>query len=115
VLKIGLESDLVALTPRLARRIELMLDAGAQEEVRLAFDVCPDRNAPGFSGIGCPELLAVLLDGMSLARARQDWLRSTRAYAKRQLTWFQKDKEILWHAPEDLAGIVKTARSFLEP
>ena len=115
VLKIGLESDLAALTPRLARRIELMLDAGAQEEVRLAFDACPDRNAPGFSGIGCPELLAVLLDGMSLARARQDWLRSTRAYAKRQLTWFQKDKEILWHAPEDLAGIVKTARSFLEP
>jgi tRNA dimethylallyltransferase len=115
VLKIGLASELAALTPRLARRIELMLDAGAQEEVRLAYEAYPDRNAPGFTGIGCPELLAVLLDGMSLARARQDWLRSTRAYAKRQLTWFQKDEEILWHAPEDLAGIVKTARAFLEP
>ena len=114
VLKIGIAADLTSLTPRLARRIDLMLEAGAQEEVRLAYEGCPDRSAPGFSGIGCPELLAVLLDGVDLERARQEWLRSTRAYAKRQLTWFKRDGEIFWHDPADLEGIVARAGLFLE-
>lgn len=114
VLKIGLEADLAALTPRLARRIDLMLEAGAQEEVRQTYENCPDRFAPGFSGIGCPELLSVLLDGMSLELARRDWLRSTRAYAKRQLTWFQKDDGIFWHHPEDTDGMVTRARQFVD-
>ncbi len=114
VLKIGLRADLAALTPRLDRRIGLMLAAGALEEVRLAYESCPDRGAPGFSGIGCPELLSVLLDGADPEEARREWLRSTRAYAKRQLTWFQKDEDIVWRDPDDLAGIVAAARAFLE-
>jgi tRNA dimethylallyltransferase len=114
VLKIGLAAELAGLTPRLARRIELMLAAGALTEVRHAFEAFPDRGAPGFSGIGCPELLAVLLDGLDMEVARQDWLRSTRAYAKRQLTWFRKDEEVAWHDPDDLEGIVARARAFLD-
>ncbi len=115
VLKIGIAADLASLTPRLARRIDLMLEAGAEEEVRRAYDMCPDRSAPGFSGIGCPELLSVLLDGMDLEQARRDWLRSTRAYAKRQLTWFKRDDEIFWHDPDDLEGMVARARLFFKP
>jgi tRNA dimethylallyltransferase len=114
VLKIGLSANLVDLTPRLARRIELMLAAGALAEVSRAYAACPDRGAPGFSGIGCPELLSVLLDGLDLDEARRDWLRGTRAYAKRQLTWFRKDAEIAWHDPDDLDGIVARAKAFLD-
>ena len=113
-LKIGLRADLAALTPRLDRRIGLMLEAGAVEEVRLAYEACPDRGAPGFSGIGCPEILSVLLDGLDMAEARVDWLRSTRAYAKRQLTWFNKDADIAWHDPQDAAGMVARAAAFLD-
>ena len=113
MLKIGLRADLAALTPRLDRRIGLMLAAGALEEVRLAYESCPDRSAPGFSGIGCPELLAVLLDRLDMAQARADWLRSTRAYAKRQLTWFNKDQDIAWHDPADTGGMVERAGVFL--
>lgn len=112
VLQIGLRAELDSLTPRLAQRIEAMLRDGALEEVRLAFAACPDRNAPGFSGIGCPELLSVILDGLDLEDARRLWLRSTRAYAKRQLTWFRKDSRIFWHDPGDVSGIVARARSF---
>ena len=113
-LKIGLRTDLAALTPRLDRRIGLMLEAGALEEVRLAYEGCPNREAPGFSGIGCPELLSVLLDGVDMAQARVDWLRSTRAYAKRQLTWFNKDADIAWHDPADFDGMTRRAREFLQ-
>ena len=113
VLKIGLRTDLAALTPRLERRIGLMLEAGALDEVRQAYATCPRRDAPGFSGIGCPELLAVLLDGLDMAQARAEWLRSTRAYAKRQLTWFNKDQDIAWHDPADVDGMVARAGDFL--
>jgi tRNA dimethylallyltransferase len=113
VLKIGLRTDLATLTPRLERRIGLMLEAGALDEVRQAYASCPRRDAPGFSGIGCPELLAVLLDGLDMAQARADWLRSTRAYAKRQLTWFHKDQDIAWHDPADVGAMVARAGAFL--
>lgn len=113
VLRIGLAAKLAELTPRLARRIELMLAAGVQDEIERAYAACPDRHAPGFSGIGCPELLAVLLDGLDLDAARRDWLRSTRAYAKRQLTWFRKDAGVFWHDPADVRGMIDRARAFL--
>ena len=113
-LKIGLRADLASLTPRLDRRIGLMLEAGALEEVRVAYEGCPRRDAPGFSGIGCPELLAVLLDGLGVDEARQEWLRNTRAYAKRQLTWFNRDDGIAWHDPQDAAGMIALAGTFLE-
>lgn len=114
VLKIGLQTDLATLTPRLERRIGLMLDAGALDEVRQAYAACPHRDAPGFSGIGCPELLAVLLDGLDMAQARADWLRSTRAYAKRQLTWFNKDPDVAWYDPADVVTMLARAEAFLE-
>jgi tRNA dimethylallyltransferase len=112
-LQIGLRAELKALTPRLAERIDLMLAHGAQEEVEAAYAACPDRSAPGFSGIGCPELLAVLLDGLPLAEAEIRWLRSTRAYAKRQLTWFRKDRRIVWCDPGDTDRMTALAREFL--
>jgi tRNA dimethylallyltransferase len=56
----------------------------------------------------------VLLDGLDLEEVRRDWLRSTRAYAKRQLTWFRKDEEIFRHDPDDLEGIAARARAFLD-
>ncbi|NLV96754.1 MAG: tRNA (adenosine(37)-N6)-dimethylallyltransferase MiaA [Desulfovibrionales bacterium] len=113
VLQIGLDTELKALTPRLAQRITAMLELGALHEVERAYDQYPQRTAPGFSGIGCPELLAVLLDGLDMDEAQRLWLRNTRAYAKRQLTWFRKDQRVFWHAPEDEAGIVARALSFV--
>lgn len=113
VLQIGLDAELQVLTPRLAQRITTMLDQGALREVEQAYAQCPQRTAPGFSGIGCPELLAVLLDGLDLEEARVLWLRNTRAYAKRQLTWFRKDQRIFWHDPADVTGIISKASVFV--
>ncbi|NLY41789.1 MAG: tRNA (adenosine(37)-N6)-dimethylallyltransferase MiaA [Desulfovibrionales bacterium] len=111
--KIGIAAELAALTPRLQTRIQHMLDQGALEEVERAYALCPDRSAPGFSGIGCPELLAVLLDNLPLPEAVLQWQRSTRAYAKRQLTWFRKDTDIAWFDGADHSGMVSVARTFL--
>jgi tRNA dimethylallyltransferase len=95
-LHLGLWADLEELTPRLEARIEQMMAQGAMQEIERAWDGCPDESAPGWSGIGCFELLQVLLGRWSWPEARQAWLKNTRAYAKRQLTWFKKVPDIHW-------------------
>lgn len=106
-------ADLAALTPRLERRIEAMLAAGALDEIRAAWARCPDREAPAWEGIGCAELLAHHLGEWDLEEAKARWLANTRAYAKRQLAWFRKVQGARWFAPDDVAGMVAAASAFL--
>lgn len=114
VLRLGLSLPLNArsgdeLTPRLVRRVEAMLDAGALNEARAALELCANPEAPGWSGIGCAELHAHLAGALSLDEAVALWIKNTRAYARRQMTWFRADKRIRWFHPgeEDrLAALV---------
>ena len=112
-LRLGLHTTLDALTPRLGRRIDAMLEAGALEEARAARRHCPDGTAPGWSGIGCAELFRHLAGELPLEAARQLWLRNTRAYAKRQLTWFRADAGLRWFAPEAVGELCREAELFL--
>ncbi|MDL2315983.1 tRNA (adenosine(37)-N6)-dimethylallyltransferase MiaA [Desulfovibrio sp. OttesenSCG-928-A18] len=97
--KIGISLSLPELEPLLDRRIEAMLEAGALEEARAAMERCPDPSAPGWTGIGCAELHRYLNGDISFSQCRELWRKNTRAYAKRQLTWFRADKDIHWFPP----------------
>lgn len=112
VLRIGIGMSLDELTPRLAHRIDLMLEAGALAEARAALELCDDAGAPGWSGIGCAELYDYLAGRCSMAAARTLWLRNTRAYAKRQLTWFRADARIRWFRPDDVNGVAAAVAAF---
>lgn len=101
VIRLGVALPLEYLTPRLFARIHAMLDAGAMDEARTAMDICPDPAAPGWSGIGCAELHEHLTGSLSLDETIELWFKNTRAYAKRQLTWFRADSRIRWFAPAD--------------
>ena len=101
-LKIGVHMDLDSLTSRLGRRIDCMVASGAVDEMRRALELCPDRNAPGFSGIGCREIAAFLAGEISFDECRALWLKNTRAYAKRQMTWFRREKDVLWIAWDEI-------------
>lgn len=106
---IGLRMDRGELHQRLARRIEAMVDMGAVGEVERAWGGCPDAAAPGFSGIGCREILGFLRGEATLDEAKERWLQRTRAYAKRQETWFRGVPAVSWLAPgqnEELLRIV---------
>ena len=84
------------LEPRLKHRIGLMLEAGALEEARRALLSHPHGAHPGWSGIGCAELLRYLRHEMDMEECKRLWLANTRAYAKRQLTWFRGEKQAIW-------------------
>jgi tRNA dimethylallyltransferase len=100
-LKIGLSFNLNELTKRLAIRIDRMLSLGALEEVQKAYSIYKDETLPGFSGIGCPEIIAYLKGDITFEEVRMMWLKNTRAYAKRQITWFKKEDGIVWFRQEE--------------
>jgi len=112
-LKVGMRIGLNDLEPHLAKRIDLMLEFGAVAEATRAREKCDDPEAPGWSGIGCAELLAFLRDEMSLEGARERWVKNTRAYAKRQITWFNKEEDINWFAPGDNDAIADRVDEWL--
>ena len=107
-----LNATLEWLEPRLARRLDLMLEHGALDEARAAMSTCADPAAPGWSGIGCAEALAHLQGRLSAQNCRQQWLHNTRAYAKRQLTWFRARPEAEWLPPDKPAAVVEAAQRF---
>ena len=100
-----LDAPLAWLEPRLARRMDLMLEQGALDEARAALQNCSNPAAPGWTGIGCAEALAHLQGRCTLAQCRELWLRNTRAYAKRQRTWFRARSEAVFLPPDNGAAI----------
>lgn len=114
VLRLGIGLPLPELTPLLGARIRAMLEAGALDEARAAQIRCPDTSAPGWSGIGCAELAAHLAGDLDLDACVDLWTRHTRAYAKRQWTWFRADSRVVWLRPQEYGKMEKLARTFLE-
>lgn len=112
-LKVGMKISLDELEPHLAGRIGIMLEQGAMDEAIAAYEKCSDPKAPGWTGIGCAELLAFLRDEITLDEAREKWVKNTRAYAKRQLTWFNKESDIHWFAPGDNAVVCDLVEDWL--
>ncbi|MBD5626705.1 MAG: tRNA (adenosine(37)-N6)-dimethylallyltransferase MiaA [Desulfovibrio sp.] len=113
-----LDAALDWLAPRLGRRLDAMLAASAVEEARTALARTPSAaegaRLPGWSGIGCAELLDHLTGLTSLAECRARWLANTRAYAKRQLTWFRARPEAVFLPCEGAeAELLSAARRFL--
>lgn len=111
-LRLGLTMPMEKLVPRLAARIEAMLRAGAVEEVRQALATVPE-NAPGLSGIGGPELAAYVAGRIGLDEAKAAWLAATRAYAKRQMTWFRKEPDVTWFGPGEHPAMIRTVAAWL--
>ena len=112
--KAGIGLSLAELEPVLARRIDVMLERGALEEARAAMAACDDPAAPGWSGIGCAEVYRHLRGELSLEECRALWLKNTRAYAKRQLTWFRADREIRWFAPHEARAVCEYVMRAME-
>lgn len=107
---LALNTALNELEPRLARRQDLMLERGAAVEAEKAMEKCADASAPGWSGIGCAELFAWLVGEIDFSECKRRWLANTRAYAKRQITWFRGRKNAIRIKPEADAALAAIAR-----
>lgn len=92
-----------ALYARIDRRVDEMLHSGLVDEVRRLM-----KNEAVFStaaqAIGYKEIAAALRGECALAEAVETLKRSTRNYAKRQLTWFRRDARVRWVAAQGLSA-----------
>lgn len=96
IVKIGLNLDRELLYRRIDQRAEVMFKLGllAEAEALLTAGYSPGLKA--LRTIGYRQAFALLRGEMTQVEALEDLQRSTRRYAKQQLTWFRKDKSIIW-------------------
>lgn len=97
ILKIGLARDRAELCERINRRVDQMMADGLLEEARRVY---PLRHLNSLNTVGYKELFQYLDGTCSLDYAIEKIKRNTRVYARKQMTWFKRDKEIHWFPPE---------------
>ncbi len=102
ILKIGLQMERNELYRRINRRVDRMVQQGLFEE---AGELMPFRHLNALNTVGYKEAFDFLEGRISRERAVELMKRNTRHYARRQLTWFRRDRDIIWKDAEDLAGI----------
>ena len=91
-----LTDERAKLYERIDQRVDLMMKAGLVEEVRFLKErgVRPDSTA--MQGLGYKELYAYMNGEYPLDEAVRIIKRDTRHFAKRQLTWFKREKDVIW-------------------
>lgn len=89
------------LYERINRRVDLMMEQGLAEEVRHLKEMGYARNLVSMQGIGYKEMYAWLDGECSYEEAVEKIKTDTRRFAKRQLTWFRREREVQWLQYED--------------
>ena len=97
VVSVGLDPDRTELRERIARRAQVMMEAGWLDEARA---LLPHRDANALNTVGYKELFQHLDGTLSLDEAVELVITRTRQFAKRQMTWFKKDPQTTWFAYE---------------
>lgn len=91
-----LTDDRKALYERIDRRVDKMMEQGLLEEVRRLKDRGLPRDSVSMQGLGYKELFAYLEGEYPLEEAVRIIKRDTRHFAKRQLTWFRRERDVVW-------------------
>lgn len=84
------------LYERIDKRVDLMMESGLVEEVCRLKAMGYDRSMVSMQGLGYKELLAWMDGEFSLDEAVRILKRDTRHFAKRQITWFKREKDVIW-------------------
>lgn len=91
-----LNDDRARLYERINRRVDCMIAHGLVEEVRWLKENGYDRSLISMQGLGYKELFPYLEGKCSLEEAVEIIKRDTRHFAKRQLTWFRREPDVIW-------------------
>ncbi len=103
IIKIGLERERSELYKRINLRVEKMMEAGLLQEVTSMYKY-KDLNT--LNTVGYKEIFDYIDKKCSLQEAVEKIKQNSRHYAKRQLTWFRRDKEIHWFSPNEKIKII---------
>lgn len=98
IIKLALNIDREGLFARINRRVDRMIEAGLEQEARRVY---PLRHLNSLNTVGMKEMFALFDGTMDRHTAIERIKKNTRVYAKKQLTWYRRDRDIVWVTPDD--------------
>lgn len=101
---LALERDRTELINRINLRVESMMDMGLVQEARKLF---PYRQLNALNTVGYKELFSYFDGAINIETAAEQIKINTRQYAKRQMTWFRKNKQYFWVHPNNETAILQ--------
>ncbi len=114
ILKIGLTMDRQALYDRIEKRVDSMVEAGFIDEVRRLLDMNYPAGLKSMQSIGYRHMVDYVAGRVPLDETVRTLKQDTRRFAKRQMTWFNADPEIVWLKPDQVNDIKMLVGSFLK-
>jgi tRNA dimethylallyltransferase len=103
IIKIGLNRDRTELYQTINQRVDTMIKNGLEAEARELYKY---KGLTALNTVGYREMFSYFEGKYTLNEAIEKIKVNTRRYAKKQITWFARDKDIKWFHPADLSGIV---------
>ncbi|WP_022763954.1 tRNA (adenosine(37)-N6)-dimethylallyltransferase MiaA [Butyrivibrio sp. XPD2006] len=91
-----LTDDRSVLYSRIEKRVDQMIEEGLEREVKDLLTMNIPRDATSMQGLGYREMIGYLEGEYDLERAVYLIKRNTRHFAKRQLTWFKRERDVIW-------------------
>lgn len=104
IIKAGLNTEREELYQRINLRVDKMIENGLVEE---ALKFHPQKHLNAMNTVGYKELFQYLEGDITLERAIELIKRNSRRYAKKQLSWYRRDKEISWFSPDNIKEVIK--------
>jgi tRNA dimethylallyltransferase len=103
IIKIGINIERKDLYERINRRVDRMIDSGLEAEAKSLID---RKGCNALNTVGYKEFFDLFENKTSLDETVRLIKRNTRRYAKRQLTWWAKDNNIMWFKPDEKEKII---------
>jgi tRNA dimethylallyltransferase len=99
-----LNKDRAKLYETINQRVDTMISKGLIDEVNNLINMGYTKDMVSMQGLGYKEIIDYLEDKCSLADAVERLKKDTRHYAKRQLTWFKREKDVIWANKDDFTS-----------
>ena len=104
IVKVGIDYPREELYDRINRRVDIMIEEGLEAEARAMF---PQRHLNALQTVGFSELFDYFDGKITRDEAIELIKRNSRRYAKRQMTWFRRDKDICWFVKPTTEEVVE--------
>ena len=103
IIKIGLNINREELHKRINKRVDKMIEDGLVDEARSVYDY---RESNALNTVGYKEIFEYFDGNITINEAIELIKRNSRRYARKQLSWFNRDSSISWFAPNELDKII---------
>lgn len=110
IIKLGLNIAKEQLHNNIDKRVDEMMKHGLQDEVQ---SLLPYKNLSALQTVGYKEMFQFFENSITLPEAIRLIKSNTKKYAKRQMTWFKKDKSIEWISNDEFAYFIAYLSSFM--